>query len=184
MRKPTFETFITTYVKRLSLMNTVSMKKLANEIAVNPRIKEILYLYSYTMNNTNYLYKFLSPAEQGEFQQFLVLFDECKKVEEFLSKKSMQSYTVDDSLYPYVKIYKSYLSVRDKIKHENKTKQNMRVQMLEMKMKLRISDYRMCKIVSANHGNLHAFLYQNLDNRLSYEKCSKLYRYMLNQVKN
>ena len=66
------------------------------------------------------------------------------------------------------------------IRREKELKELYREKILVNKSSSGISDYRICKIFSINHGNLHSFLYQGKSENISLAKTRQIYEYVSN----
>jgi len=78
----------------------------------------------------------------------------------------------------YRKVYKSYLSVRDKKKNENQTKALMRGKILRLQNEAGVSDYRIYKDLNLNQGNLHAYLKHGDCSKVSLDTARKTVDYL------
>ena len=67
MRNKSFKTFIKEYLKRISLQNTTDIKLLCNEILENPRMNEILFLYTSIYNKEKRLLKYLPNEKKNDY---------------------------------------------------------------------------------------------------------------------
>jgi len=78
----------------------------------------------------------------------------------------------------YKKLYRSYLSVKEKNDTEKQIKTLYRERILQLKENRSITDYRICKIFGINNGNFHAFLYQGKTESISLDRIRSIYDYL------
>ena len=173
MRVLTFPGFLGQYVHALSLSGSKSLYKLAKEAASsNPRLREPLFLYALFSDKSHVL----SAAARSlpvvrEYEELLGRYD----------KESMESALINDDPalgVEYRKVYKSYLSVRDKKKNENQTKALMRGKILRLQNEAGVSDYRIYKDLNINQGNLHAYLKHGDCSKVSLDTARKTVDYL------
>jgi hypothetical protein len=127
--------------------------KLVKETAeTNPRLKEPLLLYAIFSGKTEVLLQAARESKlYNEYRDLLALFNE-KNIENALSG--------GDSRLPegFRKVYKSYLSVRDRLASENHTKALMRNRIVKLQIENRVSNYRIYTDLRLNSGNVNAYL--------------------------
>lgn len=182
MRKKSFKTYIKQYLKKVSLHRSTDIKICCEELEENPRLMEILFIYVSIYGKERKLQMFLPDSYKQNYLYFSICF-QSENLEEQLEKLVKKELLINDPLYSYMKVYKSFLSDRDKNENKYKIKLENRESILELKQELKISDYRLCKDLNIDPGNFHAFFYKKKDNCLSYMKCDALFRY-LNHKKN
>lgn len=180
MRTVSFKTFLTDYVKKLSYAGTLNLKMLAEEMESNPRLVEVVFLYARVMEKEETLNKYLLDEFKTKFNEFKELFDENNDLEKQLNL-TLENNTLlfDNPLYYYKKVYRSYLVVRDRRSNEMVVKDKMREKIFELKEKLGVSDYQLCKVAALNSGNFHSFMYNNNNDKLSMKKCNAVFDYLL-----
>lgn len=180
MRTKSFRTFLYEYLKKLSPLNTASIKHNCKMLTKNPRMVEVLFLYAMVYEKEKLLDEYLPNDRKPSYDKFKQYFNELHKLEERLEGlANNDKLTFSDFRYNYAKIYRSYLVEAKKRERNEKDKLEMKKSILKLKEELNVSDYRLCKEVALDTGNLHSFLYKEKNNRLSYQKCSSLFRYLM-----
>lgn len=178
MRNKSFKTFIKEYLKRISLQNTTDIKLLCNEILENPRMNEILFLYTSIYNKEKRLLKYLPNEKKNDYLFYCANFN-SNEIEEQLLNLSKQNLSFDNPLLYYKKVYTSYISNKNKTENLYNLKLSEKETILKLKKELKISDYRICKELNIDVGNYHAFFYKNKNNHLSYQKCDLILRFLI-----
>lgn len=173
MRALTFPGFLRQYVHNLSLSESKSLYKLAKEAAsTNPRLREPLFLYALFSDKSHVLSAAAkSLPMSGEYEALLSRYD----------RESMEAALISDDPAldaEYRKVYKSYLSVGDRKKHEDHTKALMRGKIIRLQNEAGVSNYRICKDLSFNQGNLHAYLKHGDCSKVSLDTARKTVDYL------
>ena len=154
MRELTFSGFLRSYLNDLSNENSENLSRLAEKAdAENPRLKEPLLLYAYfTKEPKTVKRQFANSSLYKEYCVFLEIFPNKEATIEYLKG--------DSSFNNYRKVYKSYLSKRDRYKAENELKENIRCEILSLLKSKGIAAYSLLKNESLglNKGNFYAFL--------------------------
>lgn len=169
MRELSFRGFLSQYVKELSFSGTNSIRVLASEAdKQNPRLREPLLLYSLMTNKADFLTKNCGDRLRLLYGDLLTC--DASSVIDLLR---------DDRLGEnYQKVWRSYLSVRDRHKTDNWTKALMRQNIIRVKNEKSISTYRIYRDLRLNGGNLNAWLKHGDDDKVSLSTARKVYRYV------
>ena len=153
MRGLTFLGFLKKYVRALSRSDTNGYYKLAAEAASkNPRLREPLFLYALFSGKEQVL---LAAAKSSELRQeytgLLQRYD-CPSM-----KNALQN---GDPALPaeYIKIYQSYLNVKNKAANDDHTKELMRNRIVRLQNEKQVSTYRIYTDLRVNHGNMNAYI--------------------------
>ena len=153
MRELTFKGFLGQYVRSLSSSGTSGLYRLAAEAELcNPRLREPLLLYAlFSGKEQVLLAASKSPELHREYADFLERYDRQDM------ERALQS--GDPSLpAEYVKVYQSYLSVKNKKQYDNHTKALIRNRIARLQREKNISTYRLYTDLKINHGNMNAFI--------------------------
>lgn len=135
MRKLTFEGFLKQYVAELSGIQTASVHKLADCLSENPRLKEPLFLYALAFDKVDLLLHYtVTSAVSAEYEQLSNLYS----LAQMLLLLEKQSPELPEG---YLKVWRSYCSVRDAILADNDTKELIHRRALELQQK------RNCRII-------------------------------------
>lgn len=159
MRELTFCGFLKKYLQDLSGQNGENLRILAKKAdSGNPRLKEPLVLYAYfTKEEETAKRQFVNSSLYEEFCDFSKKYKNKEEAIEYLSQKAQTD--------NYRKVYKSYVSKRDKYKSEAALKKYIREEiLLELKNK-GVSAYSvaMAKNLKLNKSNFYSFLRGKVD---------------------
>ena len=137
MRKLTFEGFLKQYVAELSGVQTASVHKLADRMAENPRLKEPLFLYALAFNKVDLLLRYtVTSAVVAEYEQLSNRYS----LAQMLVLLEKQSPELPEG---YLKVWRSYCSVRDAALADNDTKDLIHRRVLELQQKKKLTNYRL-----------------------------------------
>ena len=152
MRKLTFEGFLKQYVTELSGVQTASIHKLANCLHENPRLKEPLYLYALVFDKVNLLLRYAKdPVCLAEYERLSNRYSR----EQVLALLQNQSAELSEG---YLKVWRSYCSVRDAALADNDTKELIHRRVVEIQQKKHLTNYRIYADLKLNPGNVNAWL--------------------------
>lgn len=169
MRELTFQGFLKNYIKELSISNSLDSNKLVLEIQKNPRLKEPLYLYSIVSNRQSRLKQLLeNNVDYNNLLRMLInhnLYDLLDSNKSNLGNE-------------YIKVWKSYLSKRNKPQSINHTKGLILNKVNENKKLKNISNYRIYTDLKLNHGNINAWLKNGECDKVSLETARKVLKYV------
>ena len=157
MREITFSGFLKKYLEDLSGQNGENLSRLAEEADKgNPRLKEPLILYAYFCKQPQTVKRqFANSSLYKEFCDFLEKFKNKEEAMNYLSQ--------ENPLNNYRKVYKSYLSKRDRNKIENDLKNDIREEILSVLNNKSVTAYSVIKeqSLNLNKSNFYAFLRGN-----------------------
>lgn len=175
MPELTFTGFLKQYVKALADSKTLSLYKLCAEAnSNNPRLREPLLLYAMFTGKKDVL---LSATKYLKLN---------KDYSVILSKYSVDAMEIAlqdaNSVLPreYTKVYRSYVSVKNKEKTDAKTKLLIRNEIVRLQDKKKVSTYRIYTDLGVNHGNMNAYLKHGNCSKISFNTARKALEYMEN----
>ena len=157
--------FLDKYIRELSgfeRINLTKMARLADSTA--PRLKEPLVVYASLKRPAAAVRKMF--AGTSLLQDYETYFSNTTEQSEIFFNQLPQNYQ---------KLYHSYLTIKEERTTEKQLKSLYRKKILMLKENHRISDYSICKAFNINHGNFHAFLYQEKIENICLEKIRKVY---------
>ena len=164
VRKLTFEGFLKQYVTELSGVQTASIHKLANCLHENPRLKEPLYLYALVFDKVNLLLRYAKdPVCLAEYERLSNRYSR----EQVLALLQNQSAELSEG---YLKVWRSYCSVRDAALADNDTKELIH-------QKKHLTNYRIYADLKLNPGNVNAWLKHNDSSKMSLDCARQIYKY-------
>ena len=171
MRKLTFEGFLKRYVAELSGMQTSSIHKLADCLSENPRLKEPLFLYALAYDKANLLLRYTAnSAFAAEYEQL----SNSYSMAQMLLLLENQSPELSEG---YLKVWRSYCSVRDSVLTDNDTKELIHRRVLELQQKKHLTNYRLYTDLKLNPGNVNAWLKHNDSSKMSLDCARQIYKY-------
>ena len=174
MRKLTFEGFLKQYVAELAGVQTASVHKLADCMTENPRLKEPLYLYALAFDKVDLLLRYtVTSAVSAEYEQLSNLYSRAQML--LLLEK--QSPELPEG---YLKVWRSYCSVRDAVLVDNDTKELIHRRVLELQQKKKLTNYRLYTDLKLNLGNVNAWLKHNDSSKMSLGCAWQIYKYAKN----
>lgn len=161
MRTLSLKTYSKQYLYRLH--GSLKLKEMAAEVnQSNHRLFAPLLAYAYlTGTNRSYF--------DGLCQSFLQKMDADnipatdEGVLEFFNSSG------NEELVKYCLTFKGTNMRKD----ENDAKNACRKALLKLKQQKGLTEYRLCRLASANPGNFYAFLHQNDNSKLSLKKCNE-----------
>ena len=170
MRKLSFRGFLARYLQELSGQSSLRLSQLARLAeGENPRLREPLLLYAAVAGAAHALLAALQDDKlRAEYERLLML----DNLEELL--------LVDDSRLPkrYCKVYRSYLSVRDRQDADDHTKQLMWQKAKKLQSEKQVSNYRVYTDLQLNPGNANAFLKNGDPSKVSLNTAREVLRYL------
>jgi len=173
VRELTFAGFLKQYVCSLSFAGTNSLYRLAAEAAFNnPRLREPLFLYALFTGKENVL---LTAAKSPELKQEYI--DMLGKYDKSKMEQALQS---GNSSLPdeYAKIYRSYLSVKNKKQSDDHTKELLRNHIVRLQKEKNVSTYRIYTDLRLNHGNVNAYIKHGNSSKVSLETARNAVSYL------
>jgi len=181
MRQLTFEGFLKNYVLKLSICNSSSLSKLSKETENNnPRLREPLLLFACFTHNGKTIQRLFRKNENliNDYNQY---FKQYKNSEDILN-----AFEQNENLIPtsYQKVYKSYLSRKNRFLNDNHTKSLMKNKIVNLQMDKKLTDYRLYTDLHLNPGNFNAFMKHDRFDKLSLESTRKLLKHLENSTSN
>ena len=173
MRELTFEGFLRRYLRGLSNGGTLSLYKLAEEAAgSNPRLREPLLLYALFSDKTELLLK--AVKDQCLKQEYLNLLNryDKDKMQLALSTQSSELGT------RYLKVWRSYVSQKNRLSTDDEMKLLMHRKIRSLQEEKQVSNYRLCKDLKLNPGNLNAYLKHRDSSKLSLNTSRRVLHYL------
>lgn len=167
MRTLTFRGFLREYIKELSFCHSTNLTKLVRELPHNQRLKEPLILYSIYFDKHSILKEISNNHELIEFTNKY----QKEELTNYLSQLS------EDIEVEFIKVWKSYLSKRNKPQNINHTKELILNKVNENKKLRNISNYRIYKDLNLNHGNINSWLKNGECDKVSLETARKVLKY-------
>lgn len=175
MRDLTFAGFLKRYVRSLSLTETNNLFILAKEAAEeNPRLREPLFLYAVFNDKTDVLLRAVkTPALHSDYKSLANRYDK-KSLE--VALRSASSPLPEE----YKKVWRSYLSKRNRPQHDNHTKELIRNKAVKLQKEKEVSNYRIYADLGLNPGNLNAWLKYGDPNKVSLDTARRTVKYLEN----
>lgn len=170
MRKLTFEGFLKKYVAELAGVQTASVHKLADRMAENPRLKEPLFLYALAFNKVELLLRYTANSVAAEYEQHSNRYS----LVQMLLLLEKQSPELPEG---YLKVWRSYCSVRDAALADNDTKELIHRRVVEIQQKKHLTNYRIYADLKLNPGNVNAWLKHNDSSKMSLDCARQIYKY-------
>ena len=171
MRKLTFEGFLKQYVAELSGIQTASIHKLADCLQDTPRLKEPLYLYALAFDKVDLLLRYtVNSAVAAEYEQLSNRYS----LTQMLLLLENQSLELPEG---YLKVWRSYCSVRDAVLADNDTKELIHRRVVELQQKKKLTNYRLYTDLKLNPGNVNAWLKHNDSSKMSLDCARQIYKY-------
>ena len=171
MRKLTFEGFLKQYVAELSGVQTAGIHKLVACLNENPRLKEPLFLYALAFDKVDLLLRYtVTSAVVAEYEQLSNRYS----LAQMLVLLENQSPELTEG---YLKVWRSYCSVRDTSLADNDTKALIHHRVLELQRKKKLTNYRLYTDLKLNPGNVNAWLKHNDSSKMSLDCAHQIYKY-------
>ena len=173
MRELTFKGFLTQYVKELSYQGTNSLYKLSAEASSgNPRLREPLMLYALVAGKEDVLLMATKDAALHEHYFGLVSRYSAEQITSLLEQAS--------PLLPeeYHKVWRSYLSRKNRLLADNHTKELMRKKVKRLQEKNGVTNYRIYTDLKLNPGNLNAWLKHGDGDKVSLNTARRALHYV------
>lgn len=168
MRELTFRGFLREYVKELSFCNSANISKLANEIPTNPRLREPVFLYSIFTDKQELLAQELD--NDREYKELVNNYQKDDLIT--LLSESRNNLSIE-----YIKVWKSFLTKKNKPQNDYHTKQLILKRVIDDKKHKMISNYRIYTDLNLNHGNINAWLKNGECAKVSLETARKILKY-------
>lgn len=173
MRELTFKGFLTQYVRRLSRQDTNSLYRLAAEAAGdNPRLREPLLLYALFAGKQGVL---LMAAKDETLRGHYAGLVSRYSAEEMAVLLEQGSPLLGEE---YHKVWRSYLSRKNRVQADNHTKALMRKKVKRLQEKNGVTNYRIYTDLNLNPGNLNAWLKHGNGEKVSLDTARLTLRYV------
>ena len=178
MRELTFAGYLTKYVRDLSYGDTTRLSTLAEEAAwENPRLREPLFLYALFMDKTETLLR--ATGDEHLRETYQTMFHQYSKDKMEHALQSEDSELSNE----YKKVWRSYVSQRDRYKGDDHTKELMRRKVLRLQEQGNVTNYRIYKELGLNPGNVNAWLKHGTSDKVSLDTARTVLRFVENACK-
>lgn len=176
MRELTFRGFLGKYVRSLSGQNTNSLYKLAAEtVNENPRLREPLFLFALYSDKMDVLLQATKDASlHAEYSRMAVQYTRDKMTKALTDSSP-------DLPFDYLKVWKSYLSQKNRGQSDDHTKELMRQKVKRLQAQHGVTNYRIYTDLKLNPGNLNAWLKHGDCEKVSLDTARKTLRYVESQ---
>ena len=174
MQTPTLNGYLERYVRSLSLNNTNSIYKLADEVNDNHRLREPLFLYALCTGKVDLL---LRATKGGALHSLYSEMARSYTLSTMLSSLESNDSLLDES---YHKAYNSYTCRRDMPKTNFRSKMLMHNKIKRLQKEKSVSNYRLYTDLGLNPGNVNAFLKSGDARKVSLETARKMISYLEN----
>ncbi len=173
MRELTFRGFLSQYVKQLSEQETNSLYKLAAEASSdNPRLREPLFLFAVYTQKQDVLLCATKDAALHQAYSAMVLRYTADTLTELMKSGSPELPA------EYHKVWKSFMSRRNRVQADNHTKELMRQKVKRLQQKNGVTNYRIYTDLKLNPGNLNAWLKSGDCDKVSLDTARRALRYV------
>lgn len=173
MRTASFKGFLSSYVRELSGINTLSLYRLTHDaVTTNPRLREPLFLYALMSDKMNVLLQ--ATKDEGlhdEYSQMALKYNKASLVYAL----EMDSPQLREE---YKKAYRSYTFAANRFKNEAHTKMLMQKKISKLQKNKGITTYRLHKDLGINLGNLNAYLKHNNVKKVSLKTARRVLSYL------
>lgn len=170
----TFAGFLCQYVRELSGADTFHMRRLLACCDDNPRLREPLYLYAMVSGKLEVLQRALPRQESTSY----FIFHEWLAVYSDLETVLARLQSADEALPErFVRVWKSYVAVRDRTENENHLKSLMREKAIELLAAKKVSNYRVYTDLGLNPGNTNAWLKHADNSKMSLSNARSILTY-------
>ncbi len=175
MRELTFQGFLQKYMRDLSEQNTLNLFKLTSEAASkNPRMREPLLLYALLADKSDLLLRAAKDKKlHAEYADVMNRFDKRQMVSALQSQSRKLS-------PEYLKVWKSYLTEKNRTVTDNRTKELMWNKISRLQNEKRVTNYRLYTDLKLNPGNLNAYLKHGDSSKLGLDTTRKVLQYLEN----
>ena len=173
MRELTFRGFLTQYVRQLSNNDTNSLYKLMEEVSANNlRLREPLLLFALYTDKQDVL---LRAAKTTQFYDSYFKLLTTYTVDSMTMHLKAQSTLLPED---YLKVWRSYLTVKNRNQTDDYTKDLMRKKIKRLQEQTGITTYRIYTDLNLNQGNLNAWLKHGKNGKVSLETARKTLQYI------
>jgi hypothetical protein len=174
VRELTLQGYLKGYVRKLSAQDTNDVFKLAAEARTNHRLQEPLFLYAVSTGKVDLLLRATKEKELHDRFAELVVTLNSSSLEQALEAGSEH---LDEG---YHKVYRSYVSRRDRPERDDNTKELMHGRIVKLQADKNVSNYRLYSDLRLNGSNVNAFLKHKATNKMSLDNIRKMLQYLEN----
>lgn len=173
MRQLTFPGFLTRYVRQLSGADTTNLQMLTMMACGEmPRLAEPLLLYAlYNQKQAHLLKTARGTALYPEYQRLL-----CQYTPETMTAELCSGSHLLDANYH--KVWRTYLSLKDRVKADDHTKSLMRQRILHLQSASSITNYYIYTQLKLNPGNVNAWLKHGDSRKVSLDTARKILQFL------
>ena len=151
MRKQSFKSYLTWYLRDLTGEKTLSIHALAKESERNRRLVGPLLLYCALIGRQERL----NHYTQNRYREVLLRLNETNfRDDEFAA-------------FDFAKVWESYQKKQRRVEYDNEIKQQARDFLLSLLREKGITQYRLCVDLGLNYGNVHDYLSRGNCNKVS-----------------
>lgn len=173
MRELTFRGFLTQYVRQLSSNDTNSLYKLMDEVTTNNlRLREPLLLFALYTDKQDVL---LRAAKATQFYDSYFKLLTTYNVDSMTMHLKTQSTLLPEE---YLKVWRSYLSVKNRNQADDFAKDLMRKKIKRLQEQTGVTTYRIYTDLNLNQGNLNAWLKHGQSGKVSLETARRTLQYL------
>ena len=178
MRKLSLNTFLLRSLQALSENGQTAPRKLSLEAVRNPRLLPPLCLYAAFAMEPVRRERLIetSAVMKKEFERQPILSCSVEGLEKALND-------ISDPEDAYYKLWRSYLSVRDRQKADDETKLLYHARVTKIQKEKGITNYRIYTDLKLNPGNLNAWLTHGDCSKLSLDTARRTLRYVQEYTK-
>ena len=148
----TFKGFLRTYCRKLTGLNTDSLRKLCNAVTTNaPAAAEAVMIFAAVQKKEHYLVKI--SYRTSIYEQYFVMankLQQCKDIEQYLAS--------EDAPIRYQKVLNAYYAQKFSIDTDRRIIALMREKTLNLLQSSKTTIYAVCKALKLNKGNVYAYL--------------------------
>ena len=179
MKTKSYKSFLSDYVKSMCDCNSLSVSKLSKEVSNNQRLLTLFSLYLlFDDEKADYV-----KRNQKKFHQVYNNFVTFKKQYPVRTEKELNKFV--GKLNNFDELKKSYTSYMNLyVNKDKKLKEMYRNKIMNLQKTGHISNYRIYKDLSLNHGNVNDFLKNGHTEKLSLKQIERVYEYCKKRVAN
>ena len=141
-------------------------KKETARASMRKMVKHLLKKYKYPPEDYDTAIRTIA----AEYEQLSNLYS----LEQMLVLLEKQSSELPEG---YLKVWRSYCSVRDAALADNDTKELIHRRVLELQQKKKLTNYRLYTDLRLNPGNVNAWLKHNDSSKMSLDCARQIYKY-------
>lgn len=173
MRKLSLNTFLRRTLEMLSESGQSAPYKIARELEDNPRLLQPLCLYVAVAYDKPQQAKLLSRVPRMAREFTVVPFLSCSGTE---LERALEQ--LPDPENGYRKLWRSYVSLRDRQKTDDHTKFLILRKVRELQAEKQVSNYRLYTDLHLNPGNMNAWLTNQNCSKVSLDTARRALQYL------